>query len=218
MKKIILLLLLVVVLSLTSCDETEIHVPYSDYEYKTDGWEANDLVEHFKDLGFEDIEVIKESDPYYRHQVAKVSIGGDTDLYPKKTFFSSQKVKIYYYEESSTLTVENCPDLLNLLTAQEIDYMSFAKKYDGKYIEFDAYIDSINPYDKSIIEVAYGDYSSNEPTGNLIRIEEDSTNIYQKYDDTLKEGQNVKVIGKVNAYMSEYFKMVYIYTAHFQPR
>ena len=232
MKKIIsVLLLLTLILSiLTSCDDAatpkseKIEMPHSSTDYIGDEYTLESLTEHFRELGFTSFENIP-CDPdndNFRNNIFVIEIC--TGLFSEdpweagEKFNSTDKIKIYY-NEFPLLTPDNCPDLKEVLTNPSSDYKAFAKKYDGRYVEFDAYVYSHLTYNAGldhIIDVAGGDYNETGAPGHIVRMGD------RTFDGVLntevKEGENVVAVGTVDFSWSEYFKQLFVecYRLHYR--
>ena len=125
-----------------------------------------------------------------------------------------------YYNEFPLLNIENCSELVTILKSKDMDYMSFANKYDGRYVEFEAYVTSHTTYDggtSHIINVTGGDYDGTSELGHydeeyynglVIRIGDRTMG--NSIDESVEEGQNVTVSGKIDASWCEYYKQLYV--------
>ena len=214
---LILFLSITLLFTFSSCefDFVEITMPHSSSYYEGSYYgTASDLVQHFKELGFTEIETNAINYVgYCANEVKDVTV--DSKIFGFKegdTLYSTDKITINYYDKCSNLTIDNCEDLKNILTNSKASYSSFAEKYDGSYIEFDACIRTILSYGIGrVVEVSSGDYD-NDFEGLKIHVNEDyspySPNTY--INKKIKEGENVKVIGKIDKDNSEYYKMLYI--------
>lgn len=226
MKKVLLFLSLIVfIIGFNGCDIEikEITMPYDSYYYdhQYDGT-VDELVQHFKDLGFEDIETKAcEYNGYQPNTVWNVTIdNGLLGFDEGDVFYSPDKVEIEYYDTCKNLTIDNCEDLKIVLTNSEASYIDFLNKYDGEYIEFDAWVDTSFSYfdDAShVISVYGGDYNEGAKQGLQIVINVDtitSTGLDTLVNDNVTEGSNVKVIGQVSKYMGEYYNTIVIYAVY----
>lgn len=203
----------------------EIEMPYSSADYCGAEWTLESLTEHLKELGFTTIETIPcdPDDDKYEANIFEIYI--QTGLFSTDPWEAGEKYdpddKItIYYNEFPILTVENCPDLLTVLTSKDIDYMTFANKYDGRYVEFNAYVTSHTTYDggtSHIINVTGGDYNGETELGHydaefydglIIRIGDRTWG--NNINESVEEGDNVLVSGRIDASWCEYYKMLYI--------
>ena len=120
------------------------------------------------------------------------------------------------------LTVESCSDIATILTSKDIDYLAFAEKYDGKYVEIDGYVITHSTYDggtSHIIEVVGGDYIDGSEVGYLgdydgliIRIGNRTHG--NMINEFVEVGDNVKIKGRVDLSWSEFHKNLYIETRY----
>ena len=230
MKKIVALFLLISALLLSGCDTTytEIVMPHdSSYYYDEYDGTLDELVKHFEDLGFTDIKTTASSySGYARNKIDFVSAKGYwTGFKEGDTLYSYDTIEIHYYDKCNNLTVDNCPDLAIALSTGENDvHLQFAEKYDGQFIEFDGCITDSTTYmagTEIIINVAGGDY---EQLGdNTLSIHLDDNNLFSDSPDTsvntsLPVGENVRIIGEVDSYYSEYYNHLSITVVYLQSR
>ena len=222
-------LLSIVTCYFTACETSEssmenIEIDCDDTYFEDGKWTLDKTIEHFEKLGFTNIETEFSSDFFNNEVVYDVEI--DTGLLDEKgfnkgeTFSADDTVKIYYYSTDFLLTIENCSDLKTILTSNDMEYMTFANKYDGQYVKFDAYVATHSMYDggtSHIINVAGGDYDEmskvgsydyDEYNGLVIRIGDRTWD--NNIDETVEEGQNVTVIGKIDSSWCEFFKQLYV--------
>ena len=97
--------------------------------------------------------------------------------------------------------------------------MTFANKYDGRYVEFNAYVVENISYmgnTEFIINVAGGDYSSASVPGLIIRVGHISFD--NEVNRDIEANTNCIVIGKIDASQSQYFKMLYVEGQSLKPR
>ena len=235
MKKFVSRLLLVTLIILlivpfASCSFSlpiKITIPYSSAEYENGDWNVESLVKHFEDLGFSNIETISWPSDFgdYTDEIISVEIERDSDSFFteyssfKKDYsvYSFYKIRITYYYTPDALTIDNCPDLKEVLFGSEdgelMDYMIFARKYDGQYVRFDACI-SYSAWGEVVHVVGGDDISSN---GYAFHIQTPYFT-YNPNNKGKEEGQLVRVYGKIDAGYSEYFEMITICQDAFEPR
>ena len=207
--------------------EQKIVMPYSSSDYCGEEWTVEELTDHLEELGFTNINTYAcaPDDDRYKSNIFEICI--------KTGWFStgpwnageeySQNAEIsVYYNEFPLLTVENCPDLVTVLTSKDMSYMSFAKAYDGRYVEFDAYVTNHIVYDggtSHIIDVTGGDYDGvreledyDDSTydGLVIRIGDRAWR--SPINNGVKAGDSVRVSGRIDASWCEYFKQLYVET------
>ena len=229
MKKIVALLLLISTFLLSGCDTTytEIVMPHDSSYYDEYDGTLEELVKHFEDLGFTDIETVAYNySGYARNVIDSVSAEGHWSGGFKEgdTRYSYDTITIRYYDECDNFTIDNCPDLASFL-AGEMDYMAFAEKYDGKYIEFDGCITSYSAFMDNtsfVIKATGGDYEDNSKP-NRPTINVDENNLLNPSPDTsvnrnIGEAKNVKIIGEVSRHQSEYYNHLDITAVYLQER
>lgn len=196
----------------------KIEMPNSSVSYEGDQWTLESLTEHFKELGFTSFENIPcdPDEDNYRSNIFVIEICtgwfSEDPWEAGEKFNSDDTIKIYY-NEFPMLTINNCPDLVTMLTSDEMNYMTFANKYDGRYVEFDGYVCSHTTYNAGIdhiINVAGGDYSEGGAHGHIIRIGDRTWG--NSINESVEEGDSVTVSGKIDASWCEYYKMLYVET------
>lgn len=210
----------------------KIVMPYSSADYCGEEWTLEELTEHLTELGFTNI-VARPCDPdddNYKINIRELYIETglfSTDPWEAGEEYNADAEITIYYNEFPLLTVENCPDLVTVLTSKGMSYVSFADSYDGRYVEFDAYVTNHITYDggtSHIIEVTGGDYdgvSKIDPydencfDGLNIRIGEAWGSSINK---GVEAGDHVRVSGRIDASQSEYFKMLYVKTMSLERR
>lgn len=203
----------------------KIVMPNSTSDYIGSEWTIETITEHFKELGFENIRTVpcEPDDDNYEINIREMVI--ETGLFSTNPWEAGDEFSVddeitIYYNEFPLLNIENCPELVTILTSKDMDYMSFANKYDGRYVEFEAYVTSHTTYDggtSHIINVTGGDYDGTSELGNydeeyynglVIRIGDRT--IGNSIDESVEEGQNVTVSGKIDASWCEYYKQLYV--------
>ncbi len=201
----------------------KIEMPYDSEDYKH--WTLEETTEQLKNLGFTNIKTYpcEPDDNRYEENIFDIQI--DSGLFSSdpwnagESYYPDSEISIYY-NEAPLLNVDNCPDLVTILTSQDMDYLTFAEKYDGKYVEFDAYVTTITKYEH-IIQVTGGKYDGKTELGHydqeyykglIIQIGDRSWDCYINPD--LEEGDNVTVSGRIDADYSHYFDQLYIETRY----
>ena len=213
----------------TDSTSNKIAMPYDSEYYIGSDWTLDTLTEHFSELGFTNIKPIPcetGSDRYYRNifdleiQSSMFSTG------PWKTgdVFNPDDELSIYYNKDPLITVENCPDLVTILTSKDMDYMDFCYKYNGHFAKFDAHIiGHIRP--EHYLFVAGGDYDGHtdlqyyDPStyaGLEIKIGDDFWD--ENIDTNVDLGDHVTVIGRIDADWAKFFKCVYVETLELSPR
>lgn len=193
----------------------QIILPYCNADYCSNEWTKDLLIEHFEELGFTNIKTVaqKPNDENYMINIFSVYISTslfDEELCQSDKIYNRDDEITIYYNEFPLLTMENCPDLKTILTSDDISYMTFSERYDGRYIEFDGYVFlNTNDYATRIINVTGGEYNpDNEPLGLIIRF--GTIHNYSKINEEIWTNTNCKVVGIVDASWSEYYDMLYI--------
>ena len=215
MRKTYYLVLVILSCLITGCgsNEDKIIMPYSSIDYEGSEWTLETITAHFEVLGFtnfENIPIEPEDDDYDENiYVVEICTGAfNEEPWEKGEMFNcDDKIKIYY-NESPLLTIDNCPELLTVLTSEDIDYKTFAEKYDGKYVEFDAHVYEHLTYHGDsghVITVKGGDSNSNG-----LEIHIGSMTWGNRVNEDVQEGDLVRVSGRIDLSESEYFKMLYV--------
>lgn len=226
-KVIITLVMIISCFAFSACDfsdiegdsskdtPTTITMPYNSTDYTN--WDIDSLVKHFQDLGFTNIEKTphKPDDDNYRENIFDVQIKKgwlSEDPWEAGEKFKSDKKISIIYNQFPLLTTDNCPELsLILENRTEINAEEFVNNYDGRYVEFNAYV-SYHTYEYTIriIQVRGGDYSSNNTSGYQIYIGDRDWDA--EIDTSVEVGDNVLVSGKIDASWTEYYGTVYVQT------
>ncbi|MBE7021272.1 MAG: hypothetical protein E7411_07585 [Ruminococcaceae bacterium] len=224
MRKIALFLSIIIfVFGLTACDSVsdsssngKIKMPNSTEYYIGSEWTIESLTGHLKELGFTNIRSVpcEPDDDNYEINIREMYI--QTGMFSTDPWEAGEEYKpdaeiSIYYNEIPLLTIDNCPDLKTALYSTDIDYMTFANKYDGRYVEFDAYVYDHITYmgDTShIIDVAGGDGSSEGAPGLIVRIGDRTWG--SDIDESVEKGDLVKVSGRIDASQCEYYKHLYV--------
>ena len=209
--------------------KTRITMPYSTSDYIGSDWTIETITKHFEELGFTNIRAVpcEPDDDNYEINIREIVISKglfNTDPWEAGEEFNADAEISIYYNEFPILTIDNCDDLVTVLTSKNMDYMTFCEKYDGRYVEFDAYVIEHLTYDggtSHIIDVTGGDYDGETEidaykpetyAGLNIRIGD------RTWDNSINEnvqvGDNVTVSGRIDASWAEYFKCLYIETMH----
>lgn len=213
--------------------KTRITIPYSTSDYIGSDWTIETITKHFEELGFTNIRAVpcEPDDDNYEINIREIVISKglfNTDPWEAGEEFNADAEISIYYNEFPILTIDNCDDLVTVLTSKNMDYMTFCEKYDGRYVEFDAYVIEHLTYDggtSHIIDVTGGDYDGETEidaykpetyAGLNIRIGD------RTWDNSINEnvqvGDNVTVSGRIDASWAEYFKCLYIETMHLNKR
>ena len=210
-------------------DEPQITMPNYSWYYD-DGWTVEELVSHFEQLGFTNIKIATTIDTgtfskfhqegeIYNVEIEDTFLGGwDSG----DVFGATSLITVTCYERTPTLTIDNCPDLASILSSKDMMYTDFAEKYDGQFIEFDGYVTTSYSYmggTSYIIEVTGGDYSENGVNGWFFRVDVEQTVGDEAYiNKNIEKGTNVKIIGKIDDYHTDYYDMICIDAAYLMER
>jgi hypothetical protein len=211
----------------------KIKMPNDASYYIGSEYSIETITEHFKELGFTNIRTVpcEPNDDNYRVLIRELIIQTgmfSDDPWQAGDAFSPDTEITIFYNEFPMLTIDNCPDLITVLTSKDLDYLSFCEKYDGRYVEFDAYVIGHLTYDggtSHVIDVTGGDYDNkteidayNPSTyaGLIIRIGDRTWGNH--IDESVEVGDAVKVSGKIDASWAEYFKCLYIETITLKKR
>ena len=197
--------------------EPQITMPNYSWHYDN-GWTVENLINHFQELGFTNIETATTTETgwgaefHLYGEIFNVTIE-DTTLGGWKSgdvFGSTSLITITYYERTPTLTIENCPDLVSILSNRDMTYTEFVEKYDGQFIEFDACITSLVHDVAGAVDAIWvcgGDTINRE--GHVIHLDTmltagDETYIYTNFE----EGATVKVVAKIDDYYADYYDAI----------
>ncbi len=210
-------------------DEPQITMPNASWYYD-EGWTVEELVSHFEQLGFTNIEIATTIDSgtfskfhqkgeIYNVEIEDTFLGGWSE---GDTFGATSLITITYYERTPTLTIDDCPDLASVLSSKDMMYTDFAEKYDGQFIEFDGYVTTSYSYmggTSYIIEVAGGNYSKDSVKGWIFKVDVEQTVGDEAYiNKNIEKGTNVKIIGKIDDYYTDYYDMICIDAAYLMER
>ena len=193
--------------------DESITMPNSAFDYIESEWTIDSLIKHFEELGFTNIKTYPcdPDDDKYKKNIFEIYIKTGwltSEPWEKgEAFDADAEIKIYY-NEYPLLTVDNCPDLVTVLTSETMSYTAFCNKYDGRYVEFDAYVVEHLTYDggtSHIIEVAGENHN-----GLVIRIGDRTWG--NNINKSVKVGDHVRVSGRIDASWAKYFKCLYVET------
>ena len=203
----------------------KIVMPKNTSDYIGSEYTIDTLTEHFTQLGFNNIRIVpcEPDNDNYKINIREITIETgwfSDDPWEAGEKFDSEAEITIYYNEFPLLTVDNCPDLITVLTSKDMDYTTFANKYDGQYVEFEAYVTTHSTYDggtSHIIDVTGGDYDGVSEVGHyddeyynglIIRVGDRTYG--NDIDESVEEGENVTVSGKIDASWCEYYEQLYI--------
>ena len=224
MKKYLLFFLLiffVLLITFNGCDIAEVNMPYGSAEYKSGGWTVDDLVVHFEELGFSDIEINNVVDSFgeERVEVYNVTIEDTSSnswfteymsFQKGDAYSTTRKIKIETHTFIPTLTTENCSDFSELLetTGDSVKtelINSFMFSHNEEYIEFEGVItDWCDDYFWSGIDFSVSVENSGTifswDSIDLIDTKLDGEYHYNKYKAGLiSKGMRVNMIAKIVA-------------------
>lgn len=211
----------------------KIIMPHSASDYIGSDWTIETITKHFEELGFTNIQAVpcEPDDDNYETNIRELVISKglfSTDPWEAGEKFDADAEISIYYNEFPILTINNCADLATVLTSKNMDYMTFCKKYDGRYVEFDAYVIEHITYDggtSHIIDVAGGDYDGeseidayNPETYAGLNVRIGDRTWGNSINENVQVGDNVTVSGRIDASWAEYYKCLYIETMHLYKR
>lgn len=214
---------IVIIAICTSCSGEEvfdIKMPHDDSYYED--LSLNKAIDELEALGFTNIET-KElvSDPSEFDEVVNVDIGMEWFFEKGDVFSSNTAIEIEYHNRPSGFTMDNCEDLKTFLNGDNNDYLALAEKYDGEYVEFDAYIykSEYNQYTMdNTIYVASGNYKKESQPKNIIQLDSAYATDSEYYDEYISEKTNVRVVGVVDLGYSKYYDHLFIDTYYLKTR
>lgn len=198
----------------TNNNET-IKMPHSSDYYIGSEWTNDTLTEHFKELGFTTIESIAcdPDDDKFQNNIFELYVCSgwlsSTNTWQEgEEFEPDTKIKIYY-NEIPMLTVDNCEDLNTILTSTDISYSSFCKRYDERYVEFEAVVTEHLTYDAGTSHII--DVKGIGKKGLEIRIGDRT--LENSIDESVEIGDTVLVRGKISNRWAKYYKELYVETS-----
>lgn len=191
----------------------EINPPGTYYNLEDENYEG--IVERFKKAGFINIEVKSvavDADSYEDdNNVKEISIGDDDTFYSDDLFPFDSTVIITYYEAPVALTIENSPELKDVLSVKD-PYDPIVEKFAighyGDIIEFDGNIaymskhgDYSTRYDLLIYADDYSETSSIGPSFQFIDVNYYDLNLTgDNVPDYVERGDNLHIIAEVGKY------------------
>ena len=129
-------------------------MPYSSEDYETGDWKLDELISHFQELGFSDIETYVIYDTFDAEEaeirsvvIEDISANSWSTSYKKiekgEKIRSWLKIRINVINLIPTLTIDNCSDFADLVktnnaSPEKLD--EFMMSHRGKYLEFDGTI------------------------------------------------------------------------------
>lgn len=206
---------------LCSCTNEKITMDLSSIEYEEARWEHTELGDHFRTLGFKNVEEIGSShadEDEYDYDVLEVVIEKGplcTERWEAGESFSPDSLITIYYNEKPVLTPENCPELAALLSGESFDYMAFAEEYDSRYVKFYAYVSEHTVWNggtSRIIDVA------GKKNSQCAQIRVGEKYMAERYNEDVEVGQKVLVAGTVDDEKSSYYKQLYLSTFILAPQ
>lgn len=194
--------------------KTTISMPYNSTDYTN--WNIDDLVKHFEDLGFTEIEKdgYAPNDDNFTQNIFDVKIktswlSGKKDWSAGDEFEKDKKI-IIKYNSAPAITIDNCSDFAKILTDKStIDYLEFSENYDGRYFILSGFV-SYHTYQYGIrvMNIKGGDYSGNDIYSGYTLYVDETWN--SEIDYSVIVGDNVTVTGKINEYYADYYNTVVI--------
>lgn len=176
----------------------------SSDEYVTERWNVDELVKHFEDMGFQNIELIKRQtdNDELLNTVSDISVDHN-GCRKGQECIPENLIEIGYFTPR-ILTIENCPELLAVFTTRE-GLQEFVEKYDGYIVEFNALLtDRSIGYGEDIITVKGEDAEGNVGDGYNIHIGDRTINA--NIDRNLEVGDEVYVLGRISDRWCEYYR------------
>ena len=155
----LILILSILLFACTGCD-VGTTIPYSSDEYENGEWSVEELVEHFEELGFTDIEIEEKTTFDESKERIQVVVADDSDSWfssyrdfeKGETISTIRKIIIRATTLTPVLTVENSPEFAdfakNGLDSENntIAWTTFLEEHNGEALEFDGII--TNWYDE----------------------------------------------------------------------
>lgn len=153
---IVFLLVLSLVVACTGCT-TSVTMPYSSEEYENGSWELDELVEHFEELGFDQIDIDEHSmldrenldkNSKYITTVRIEDVSSDSWFTEYRDFDKGEEIGTYLEVKINVVTpipvwsIDNCVELENIAkmdpgSAEQDDALkAFAEQHNGEYLEF----------------------------------------------------------------------------------
>lgn len=182
-------------------------------------WTLEELIAHFNELGFYNIEAVpcKPDNDTYRYNIMSIHIttgsgwlANSTSWKQGEEFSANDLIRIGYNSEPM-LTKDNCSDFANVLNGQSMTWQEFVEKYDGRYVDFIGYVVHYDPYwGGAVIEVVGSSYVNTGIKGLTINLQTHTWGYF--IEDGIKEGSVVWVNGMVDREMSEFYKEICIET------
>lgn len=194
----------------------KVAMPYGSASYCGADWTLESLKAHLIDLGFTNIVEYPE-EPWDENCAdniffVKIRRGwSKVSEWEAGEEFETDEEVIIRYNKAPMLTVENCPDLLTVLTSDEMSYTEFAEKYDGRYVEIDGYISSYisKEWETSrVIEMRYGNQRGENLEGAEVHLGD--VNWGSKIDKDIVEGELVHIRGKIDFSDTEFFQRLHV--------
>lgn len=139
------------------CDTSGVSMPYGSEEYENGDWTVEELIEHFEELGFSDIETINTLEYFGDEEIGIYNVtiedtSSDSLFTEYRSFEKGEelgtwlKLKIETYTAIPTLTIDNCSEFSELTkmknsSSEQGELISaFMNSHNGEYLEFDGII------------------------------------------------------------------------------
>lgn len=142
-----------------------------------------------------------------QEQMGKVEVSEGDDITEENVTEENEEMSDVEEEneEEECLTIENCPELAEMLgNKAEIDesYEAFAEQYEGRIIEFDGRIDYCTNHEDYNTRFDYlvsaGDYNPDTQIGPVFKFENVSYYDLNTDLDTVSVGLNVHIVAEVD--------------------
>ena len=186
----------------------EAEMPRDADEYVTDGWTVDDVQKELEDLGFSNItleknEIDGESPDGIDQQLTTVC-DADSGLFSDSNWKAGDKIDkahkiIIYYNKYCYLTPDNCEDFAKALACDDNIWEEFAKKYDGKFVVFEAVVDDAG--DNNGLTTWSAVVRQEGSQGAPIHCSPILTT--ENVDESIAEGDRVIVKGRINYYKTQ---------------
>lgn len=137
------------------CDTAAVSMPYGSEEYENGDWTVEELINHFEELGFSDINVTNELEIFGNDEIGIYNVliedtSSDSLFTEYRTIEKGEevgnwlKVKIETYTSVPLLTKDNSAEFAELIKMDapilNETLMSFMDSHNGEYLEFDGTI------------------------------------------------------------------------------
>ena len=186
-----------------------IEMPHSNNFYIGSEWDLESLTNHFKELGFVNIEQNPEKprDDNYNKYIFEVwadkHIPTKGEAWDEGEKINRNDTIEIYYNEYPLMTIDNSEDLKAFVESDNKDYVEFAHEFDGHYIEIDGYISRKMLYDgvNYIIIANWGNEPSEKEDYSFGTFNLKKASMFiqdHEFDETIEEGELIHFIGRID--------------------